>query len=49
MSHFFAYLSRMRLIWRWGLMRNTQKENKIPEGTLVFDDLSATVEYLLKS
>lgn len=27
MSHFFAYLSRMRLIWRWGLMRNTQKEN----------------------
>ena len=32
-----------------GKGRNTQKENKIPEGTLVFDDLSATVEYLLKS
>ena len=32
-----------------GKGRNTQKENQIPEGTLVFDDLSATVEYLLKS
>ena len=27
MSHFFAYLSRMRLINRWSLMRNTVEEN----------------------
>lgn len=27
MSHFFAYLSRMKFIQRWGLMRNTQPEN----------------------
>ncbi len=27
MSHFFAYLSRMKLIKRWGLMRNTNPEN----------------------
>jgi 5'-deoxynucleotidase len=27
MSHFFAYLSRMKYILRWGLMRNTQPEN----------------------
>ena len=27
MSHFFAYLSRMKLINRWGLMRNTYTEN----------------------
>lgn len=27
MSHFFAYISRMKLIQRWGLMRNTQTEN----------------------
>lgn len=27
MHHFFAYLSRLRLIRRWGLMRNTQPEN----------------------
>ena len=27
MRHFFAYLSRMRLIRRWGLMRNTFEEN----------------------
>ena len=27
MSHFFAYLSRMKHIKRWGLMRNTQEEN----------------------
>lgn len=27
MSHFFAYLSRMKLIQRWGLMRNTHREN----------------------
>ncbi|MDR3492165.1 MAG: 5'-deoxynucleotidase [Gammaproteobacteria bacterium] len=27
MSHFFAFLSRMKLIQRWGLMRNTQTEN----------------------
>ena len=26
-SHFFAYLSRMRYINRWGLMRNTFQEN----------------------
>ncbi len=26
-SHFFAYLSRMRLIRRWALMRNTAPEN----------------------
>ena len=25
--HFFAYLSRMRFISRWGLMRNTLPEN----------------------
>lgn len=27
MSHFFAYLSRMKYIQRWGLMRNTRVEN----------------------
>ena len=27
MNHFFAYLDRMRLIRRWGLMRNTVPEN----------------------
>ena len=27
MKHFFAYLSRMKLIQRWGLMRNTRQEN----------------------
>ena len=27
MSHFFAYLSRMKFIQRWGLMRNTCPEN----------------------
>lgn len=27
MSHFYAYLSRMKLINRWGLMRNTTSEN----------------------
>jgi 5'-deoxynucleotidase len=26
-SHFFAYLSRMKFIQRWGLMRNTYPEN----------------------
>lgn len=26
-SHFFAHLSRMKLIQRWPLMRNTQQEN----------------------
>ncbi len=25
--HFFAYLSRMKHIKRWGLMRNTETEN----------------------
>lgn len=27
MFHFFAYISRLRLIKRWGLMRNTYSEN----------------------
>jgi 5'-deoxynucleotidase len=27
MKHFYAYLSRMKFIQRWGLMRNTQQEN----------------------
>lgn len=27
MNHFFAYISRLRLIQRWGLMRNTIPEN----------------------
>ena len=27
MSHFFAYIARMRYILRWGLMRNTMPEN----------------------
>lgn len=27
MSHFFAFISRLRLIHRWGLMRATQQEN----------------------
>ena len=27
MSHFFAYISRMRFIARWALMRNTASEN----------------------
>lgn len=27
MQHFFAYISRLKLIRRWGLMRNTQREN----------------------
>lgn len=27
MSHFFAYISRLKLIKRWSLMRNTAKEN----------------------
>jgi 5'-deoxynucleotidase len=27
MSHFFAYLARMRFVKRWGLMRNTYVEN----------------------
>jgi 5'-deoxynucleotidase len=27
MSHFFAYLARMKFIQRWGLMRNTYEEN----------------------
>ncbi len=33
MSHFMAYLSRMRYINRWGLMRNVHQEN-IQEHTL---------------
>lgn len=27
MSHFFAYMARMKFIQRWGLMRNTDSEN----------------------
>ena len=27
MSHFFAYMARMKFIERWGLMRNTDTEN----------------------
>jgi 5'-deoxynucleotidase len=27
MNHFFAYISRMRYIDRWALMRNSEKEN----------------------
>lgn len=27
--HFFAYISRMRFIQRWGLMRNTLPENDL--------------------
>jgi 5'-deoxynucleotidase len=27
MSHFFAYLAKMKFIQRWGLMRNTHPEN----------------------
>ncbi|MDF1524082.1 MAG: 5'-deoxynucleotidase, partial [Trueperaceae bacterium] len=27
MSHYFAYLARMKFIQRWGLMRNTRTEN----------------------
>ena len=26
-SHFYAMLSRMKNIYRWGLMRNTRQEN----------------------
>ena len=26
-SHFFAYLARMKFILRWNIMRNTQAEN----------------------
>ncbi len=28
-SNFFAYINRMKLIRRWGLMRNTQPENDL--------------------
>ena len=27
MFHFFAYISRLHLIKRWGLMRSTREEN----------------------
>ena len=27
MSHFFAYISKMKWIKRWGLMKNTAEEN----------------------
>lgn len=33
--HFFAYLSRMRQIRRWGLMRNTQPENDLEHTCMV--------------
>ena len=29
MHHFFAYISRLKFIRRWGLMRNTQPENDL--------------------
>ena len=35
MSHFFAYLNRMRLIKRWGLMRNLREENVQEHGLQV--------------
>lgn len=35
MSSFFAYLSRMRLIDRWALMRNTQSENVLEHSAQV--------------
>lgn len=35
MSHFFAYLSRMKQILRWGLMRNTRSENDMEHTTQV--------------
>lgn len=35
MSHFFAYLNRMRLIKRWGLMRNLRDENVQEHGLQV--------------
>jgi len=46
MSHFFAYLARMRLIHRWPLMRNTQTEN-VAEHSLqvaMFSHMLATIE-----
>lgn len=46
MSHFFAYLARMRLINRWPLMRNTQAEN-VAEHSLqvaMFSHMLATIE-----
>lgn len=33
-SHFFAYISRMKNIKRWGLMRNTQEENALEHSML---------------
>ena len=35
MGHFYAYLARMRLIKRWGLMRNTREENVQEHGLQV--------------
>lgn len=35
MSHFFAYLDRLKLIRRWGLMRNTQPENNAEHSLFV--------------
>jgi len=34
-SHFFAYMARLKLIKRWGLMRNTQPENNAEHTTQV--------------
>jgi len=46
MSHFFAYMARMRLIQRWPLMRNTQTEN-VAEHSLqvaMFSHMLATID-----
>ena len=34
MFHFFAYISRLHLIKRWGLMRSTREENTQEHGFL---------------
>ena len=34
-NHFFAYIARLRLIQRWGLMRNTQPENDAEHSLMV--------------
>ena len=35
MSVFYAFLSRMRYITRWGLMRNTRAENVMEHSAIV--------------
>ena len=35
-SHFFAYISRMRFIQRWALMRNTAPENVQEHSCLLY-------------